>query len=283
LHTRIVLRNDTASNWLSNNPTLYEGEIGIETDTGLFKIGLENVSWKDLPYANKTADSTAAHYEIIAAEEQDDLDAIAAALGTITPKRDDIAIIKRLIAAEKYSYTAYVFNGENWAALDGNYNAENVFFDENITVTTAVGNISLSNGSGEIPAKGKNLKQVFEAIWTKENCAPTVTSPSIMLNVKGSNNLNTISGEVGTTYAAPVATASITSFGNYQFGSKDSNGAYYDPADTNVVFSNLQVGNAEKVDNLVPENSASITNVNSKSTVKTVSYQGAAGVFSDEA
>jgi hypothetical protein len=36
---RIQLRKDTASNWTTNNPLLYPGEMGIETDTGKFKIG----------------------------------------------------------------------------------------------------------------------------------------------------------------------------------------------------------------------------------------------------
>jgi hypothetical protein len=36
---RIQLRRDTAANWTSNNPTLREGEIGIETDTLKMKVG----------------------------------------------------------------------------------------------------------------------------------------------------------------------------------------------------------------------------------------------------
>jgi hypothetical protein len=36
---RIQLRRDSASNWSTNNPLLYPGEMGIETDTGKFKIG----------------------------------------------------------------------------------------------------------------------------------------------------------------------------------------------------------------------------------------------------
>ena len=36
---RIQLRRDTSGNWSSNNPLLYPGEMGIETDTGKFKIG----------------------------------------------------------------------------------------------------------------------------------------------------------------------------------------------------------------------------------------------------
>ena len=95
-------------------------------------------------------------------------------LGTIAaPKNMDIAVIKRLIAGttDKYEVTTYVYDAvaKAWKAADGSYNAENVYFDENITITTQVGNISLTNGSGTIPASGKNLKQVFESIWTKED------------------------------------------------------------------------------------------------------------------
>jgi hypothetical protein len=39
---RIQLRRDTAANWVSVNPTLLNGEIGIETDTLKFKIGNGN-------------------------------------------------------------------------------------------------------------------------------------------------------------------------------------------------------------------------------------------------
>jgi hypothetical protein len=49
--TRIQLRRDTAENWTNNNPTLAEGEIGFETDTGLFKIGANNTAWNLLDYS----------------------------------------------------------------------------------------------------------------------------------------------------------------------------------------------------------------------------------------
>ena len=36
---RIQIRRDTSSNWTTNNPILYPGEIGVETDTLKMKIG----------------------------------------------------------------------------------------------------------------------------------------------------------------------------------------------------------------------------------------------------
>lgn len=68
LNTKIVLRNDTAANWTLHNPTLLEGEMGVETDTGLIKVGKEGVAWNDLAYVNKFESvPTAAHYEAVAA------------------------------------------------------------------------------------------------------------------------------------------------------------------------------------------------------------------------
>lgn len=46
----IQLRRDTAANWTSVNPTLADGEIGFETNTGLYKIGDGLTNWTTLGY-----------------------------------------------------------------------------------------------------------------------------------------------------------------------------------------------------------------------------------------
>lgn len=48
---QLQLRNDTAANWTAENPTLAEGEIGIETDTNKIKIGTGLAAWTALPYS----------------------------------------------------------------------------------------------------------------------------------------------------------------------------------------------------------------------------------------
>lgn len=283
LKTKIVLRNDTAENWELHNPQLLAGETGVETDTGYFKIGDGEHNWNDLPYANKFESTpTAAHYEAVAAEGQTDAEAIAAALlaASAAAKLDDVAVVKRLINGDKYQHTAYVFNGTDWAAMDGNYNAENVYFDENIMITTAVGNIKLENGSAEIPAAGKNLKQVFESLWTKENYNPTVSNPTIELTI----DKTSAEGEVGTTFTAPTATVTAKTFGSFQFGSKDEAGTFYAAnANSDVVFSSLKVGAAATAAALTDDNSASIADVAVGSSTKAVSITGAAGTFTDGA
>jgi len=47
---QIQFRRGTAAEWTGVDPTLAEGEMGIETDTNLFKIGNGNDIWTELPY-----------------------------------------------------------------------------------------------------------------------------------------------------------------------------------------------------------------------------------------
>lgn len=50
---RIKIRRDTAANWLSSNPTLQDGELGIEVDTRYMKLGNGTQSWSALGYITK--------------------------------------------------------------------------------------------------------------------------------------------------------------------------------------------------------------------------------------
>lgn len=47
---RIKIRRDTATNWAVNNPTLAQGEPGLETDTRKRKMGNGTTPWNSLPY-----------------------------------------------------------------------------------------------------------------------------------------------------------------------------------------------------------------------------------------
>lgn len=47
---QIQVRRDTAANWTSANPTLAQGEIGLETDTGKLKIGTGVTAWNSISY-----------------------------------------------------------------------------------------------------------------------------------------------------------------------------------------------------------------------------------------
>lgn len=127
------------------------------------------------------------------------------------PIDDDMVIIRTPIAnTSKYDYKVYVYNGGKWNAISGEYTAENVYFTEDLTVTTQVGNIELVDGKAVIPNKGKNLKETLEMIYGGEKF-PTITNPSINVTLTNSGCY-----EIGT----KITPAYTTEFdeGLYEFG-----------------------------------------------------------------
>lgn len=124
--------------------------------------------------------------------------------------KGDVIIIKDKIVDGKYQHTSYVYNGEIWEAMDGNYNAENVYFGQDLVTTSAIGNITLTNGQATISAAGKNLKQVFDTIFVKEK-NPSTTQSSV--SITASNNK---AYEVGTK-VTPSYSGSYSA-GSYTYG-----------------------------------------------------------------
>ena len=100
---------------------------------------------------------------------------------TIVPLEGEIIIYD---ADDSHSYERFKIGDGTTPVNDLPFcvvSADNIYFDEDITITTPVGNIGLTNGSGKIPAAGKNLRQVFEVIWTEE-ADPVVIQPYAVIN-----------------------------------------------------------------------------------------------------
>lgn len=209
VNVRLVHRHDTKANWAAKNPVLLQGEIGIEDDSGLFKIGDGVKAWDALGYANDA--KTASHYEVSANENETDTEAIARVFPDATFNQDDIAIVSRVISGTKISKTAYVYDGGAFKALDGNYDAENVYFDADLIATAPIGVITIpSSGSTTISAEGKNVKQVLSSILAQEK-NPTATKPSATITLT-----NAKAYEVGTTLN-PAYTTKFNA-GSYTYG-----------------------------------------------------------------
>lgn len=206
LNTRFQLRNDTAANWAAHSDVvLKKGEIGIEIDTNKMKIGNGVNTYADLKYFGGEA---ALNFEVFPKGETTDIEAINAAVGDTEIHNGDTAIVKRDIANGKSSYTAYVYDGE-WKAMDGNYRADNVYFDEDLIYTANIGVKTVpSSGSGTITAAGKNVEEVLKSILSEEK-NPSTIQPAASVTAQ---NVGTF--EIGThkniSYTATLSAGSYT-------------------------------------------------------------------------
>ena len=215
LRTVIQFKRDTSANWVTNKDVIpAAGEPCYDVNAGTLKIGDGATTYENLPaiYAGEIP-VAASHYEGVKQDGESDMEVIARVLaaGNVgETHEDDIFIVKTLIAGGKYSHTAYVYDGAKWVAMDGNYNADNVYFDEDMLVTKEIGYITLTNGQGTIPSSGKNIKEVFEAMFVKEQ-NPTTTQPKVALTFSQAKAY-----EVGSK-VIPSYSATFNA-GNYTYG-----------------------------------------------------------------
>ncbi len=125
------------------------------------------------------AELSTSHYEV------SDLDELT---GTYT--NGDTAVVKKTIGTgtagdEKVSYTAYVYDGSlsAWKAMDGNYNADNIFFDYDITKAgswTGVGNVThTANKVETLTSTGKSLTEVMDMIFKGQESYPALASANL--------------------------------------------------------------------------------------------------------
>ena len=207
----VLFRRDTSADWETNKTGVpKDGEPSWNSETHELRVGDGVTAYENLPVIGAGAASTATHYEGIREGSETDAEVIERVLSGASPNKDDIFVVKTLISGDKYSFTAYVYNGTAWAAMDGNYNAENVYFDEDLLTTSEVGNITLTNGQATIPSTGKNLKEVFQTIFVEEK-NPTITQPSVSLTFAQAKAY-----EVGES-VTPQYSASLNP-GSYQYG-----------------------------------------------------------------
>lgn len=179
-------------------------------------------TWADIP--TSTA-SEAMVYQVTANEGEDKEAAIVRIVNGAVLKNGDIAIVKVLIADDTYEHTAYIYNGANWSAMDGNYSAENVYFKSDFVFTENVGTVKVpETGNIEVEAAGLNVAEFFNKLFSEVK-DPEITPVELTANL---NNTSTYY-EVGTN-VTPNYTTTFTS-GSYEFG----------PDSTGVSVSNYSV------------------------------------------
>jgi hypothetical protein len=251
LNTKILLLNGTSGQWEQlASYVLSKGEPAVEfvPDVGSesaavtaikLKIGDGFTQYKDLPYVGD-------HLNSEFAARFDEIDAAMASMGnavfqvaaedltdaegdsegtklknfiTETVNEGNIAIVTKTITDGVVSRTAYAYTKDGtWAALDGNYDAKDIYFSEDLTYTSDIGALKLADGktSDVYAASGKSLEALIKRLMA-ETIAPTITQPTFKLSASASSNTTAASKEIGS-YITTLKWDGTFTDGTYSFG-----------------------------------------------------------------
>lgn len=224
LTTRISLRNDTLLNWQNSTVVLNKGEVALARLTGEnsdkyeMRIGVGDKTWNQLsdggimiPAANVVGLEDAISQLSTSYYETTDINQLT---GDFV--NGDIAVEKKDIDLSGHQqYTAYRWSEVNgtykWAALDGNYSADNVYFPNDMKMTIAFGKYTVpTSGSYTLSCGGKSVAAVINDAYAQTKSSAK-TLPSFTYNLGSYTDKK----EVGNTYTIPAATLKMTGVGSY--------------------------------------------------------------------
>lgn len=176
--TRIQNKYDLASAWTENNPVLFVGELGYESDTGKFKIGDGKKNWNDLPYA--AAQSTSG--------------------GSLDVTNDNLSNLQTKIEEVRLDL-------ENIELLDTKIKLENDLY-----AYTSIGKITGASNTNPIrvASAGSSLKDVFNKVFgTQQDTQPNITTTGVSLS-KTQDIMSAGGNEYGINVAAATPTITFT-------------------------------------------------------------------------
>ena len=165
--TKIQVRRDTAANWTSVNPTLSDGELGYETNTGYMKIGDGSTAWSSLSYFTPGAVDGDANttYTISTAQSGSDARIILTGSDSSTDELTLVAGTNLSLTVAGDSITAVVNND---LANYSNANSAFITASSSDALTNKTGNISQWTNdsgyltSGTISLSGKSINELSD-------------------------------------------------------------------------------------------------------------------------
>lgn len=230
-----IVYDHASQTWVNRDPK--QLVFGGASASAMGKAGLVPVPQKGQDNLFLRGDGTwaaancsASLYEVTLNDGETHDDAIARITSGSLILNGDIAIVKAAIVENNYQHTAYVFSQAmtKWVALDGNYDASNVYFNDDFVFTEAIGTVTIGDsGSETVAAKGKNVQEFLAGLFAAAR-DPEVTQPELSMAYNGTST----SYEVGTT-VTPAYKATFKK-GEYEFGPDDTGvTATYAISDTN--------------------------------------------------
>ena len=157
---RIQLRRGGAQEWANSNPTLAQGELGIELDTGRFKIGDGVTAWNTLRYERPVESTSNTANTLV----QRDADGNFSA-GTVTA-----TLIGNSSTAARLASTRQI-------QISGDLQASGVFDgSQNLNLTSSISLIStLPHYDGTASSTGTYTKVVVDAKGRISNASNPTT------------------------------------------------------------------------------------------------------------
>jgi len=185
---RIQVRRGTASQWTSVNPILAAGEMGVESDTNLFKFGNGSSTWTALAYANN---SDVAIGEI----SQDAINtALSMGAGLTKSYNDGTNTIQITVDSTVVALKSYVDSAISASATAIENTADSTYLLA-ADLGQANGVASL-NSSGKVPAGQLDIAEAVQ-----DNIAGAIVAGSGVTKAYD-DTLNTITLEVDTSTIA---------------------------------------------------------------------------------
>lgn len=213
----IQIRRDTASNWSSANPTLAQGELGLETDTLKVKAGDGSTAWNSASYLIDTGGYVTATYS-----------GNVAITGSLAG--DNIKLDSNAISSTNTNGNIQLFpNGTGYTELYGNTNAGTIRFNcesnsHGVTVqgpahsAAATYTVKLPDTLGLTQASGlvttdANGVATFDDGISEEYVAVTSSSNATAVNLRtGTNFSHTLTENTTFTFSNPAASGKFSAF-----------------------------------------------------------------------
>ena len=169
---RIQLRRGNAQEWANVNPTLAQGELGIELDTGRFKIGDGVSAWNTLKYERPVESVTNTPSTLVQRDSDGNFSA-----GTITA-----TLIGNASTASRLASPRQI-------QLDGDIQGSAVFDgSQNLTITTNTALVStLPHYDGTLSSSGTYTKLTVDAkgLITNASNPTTLAEYGLDTNIEG--------------------------------------------------------------------------------------------------
>ena len=213
----IQIRRDTASNWSSANPTLAQGELGLETDTLKVKAGDGSTAWNSASYLIDTGGYITASYS-----------GNVAITGSLAG--DNIKLDGNAISSTNTNGNIQLFpNGTGYTELYGNTNAGTIRFNcesnsHGVTVqgpahsAAATYTVKLPDTLGLTQASGlvttdANGVATFDDGISEEYIAVTSSSNATAVNLRtGTNFSHTLTENTTFSFSNPASSGKVSAF-----------------------------------------------------------------------